>query len=348
MDPKIDADLYVYSPFAQTFGDPTLVAKSINPNLGQTEIVSNFNSHGMQYVYLVVKGIRGYGNLTLNITSYIDTDPPYLAIINSPDSYTVHNSSLEIDSTVADTHTSIYYMTLISTRVDTKGNDISPFNQSLITQDYNPVTLWNVSNIEDGWYDISFLFYDGNNNTIESTPIRIAIVSHLPLFVDILFPNNSSLIYESIRFSFKTQSQFLGIARAELWLNSTYLVSSKDYAAQFDPANLYPTQQVILSDLDYNLVNNNDGWDNFSIRVIDFGGNDLFSANIQLEIIRNAFNVWFYVIFTLFGFVSLIVLNKLAKFILHKTNLTDIIIKIQKIPKTLQNRFICTSNKNKS
>ncbi len=188
MDPTIDADLYVYSPATTTYGEPVLLYESINATLGQTEEILNLNSSKYSNLFIVVKAIAGHGNVTLNIAAILEITPPFNPQMYSPSAYSFQNAHITITSNAQDAHTMIYYCALIMTHIGSLGLPVAPYNQTIEVLPYNLTTVWNVSSIEDGWYDAFLRFYNGNNITVDSQSIQIAVDVHPPAYLHIVLP----------------------------------------------------------------------------------------------------------------------------------------------------------------
>ena len=137
---NLDADLYIYSPESNLYGEPVILAKSINSDINGSESIKNFANLNYSYIIIAVKGICGTGNVTLKITSFVDPTPPHSVLITSPSDFSITGHRFLMNTIAHDYETGIYSIRLLCRPVLPDGSVLSNTWMTVQTQRYNFTT----------------------------------------------------------------------------------------------------------------------------------------------------------------------------------------------------------------
>jgi hypothetical protein len=337
---NLDADLYIYAPISNSYGEPVILAKSINSLINGSELITNFANLNYTNILITVKGICGAGNVTLKITSFLDPTPPQSVIITSPSDFFITGSQFSMNVLAKDYETGIYSIQLLCQKVLSDGSSESSLWIPIRTQRFNFTTTWNFTGIADGWYDIYVIVFDGANNSLSSSVKRIAIDTHSPILINILFPRNFSSVSDIVTFRIEASDNFTGIDLVQIYSDLEFVAPVESRGIlKINATNEYPTEMIqnfVISYPTYDLI---DGTRTFYVKVTDFAGNSAISHPISL----NVYNYWFHILgfggFIVFAIIGIYAMNNLAKKILLKVDLFQLLDKLRALPEILQKRI---------
>ena len=184
------------------------------------------------------------------------------------------------------------------------------------------------------------MVFDGANNSLSGDLKRIAIDTHSPTFVNILFPRNFSSVSDIVTFRIEASDNFTGIDVVQVYSDLEFVSPVESSGIlKISAPNEYPTETVQNFEISYPTYNLIDGSRTFSVKATDFAGNSAISNPISL----NVYNYWFHILglsgFIMFAVISIYILNNLAKKILLKVDLFQLIDTLRTLPQILQKRI---------
>ncbi|MHA1731291.1 MAG: S8 family serine peptidase, partial [Promethearchaeota archaeon] len=208
-----DFDLYLYDEEPDAYGDPVVFQKSTRPGLEVIDSFPHLVVNQTTTKVLVVKAVEGSGNFSLHFTGTIDTTPPDVAVINTPENGTVLGKQQPVTYDAGDGETGIWKVQVWDSTV---ASNPELMNESLYSP--NHTIWWDTTTRASGERKIRLTVFDYNENKRNSSEVVVTVDNDPPDILELSIVPPGNHVHGIVQLACSYRDYLSGVNSVMLWI----------------------------------------------------------------------------------------------------------------------------------